>query len=256
MRIGSIMISTHFISVMIMLLSGFGMIPRAFCQTMPEGASRRSAQLSDRFHLNLAYGIGQLEIEVDGDRSLPATPVPGTYEDNQPVSGSFHGGSCRYQRTTLAYLFPFRRQVLFAGMGLENLTLGEGSSPLTKSGGTAAEFQLNALALEFGAVRKLNPFSLVKGMVAYDHFLDGKLRSRYLVRSASSSTAARHAVVEDDITGGGRILLAGTYYFNLTPGLSTGLQVNLQYGLLKFKQRSETSALFGYTFGLHLLLRI
>jgi len=212
--------------------------------------------IKDHFHISIMYGTGQVNLEVDGQRPLRQEPSIDVYEDQQPVNGSFAGGTTRVQRTTFSYLFDADNRTYFSGIGLENLKLGGGGSPLQKSGGTEAEFQLNAMIFEFGASRRLNAFSQAKGTISYDQFLDGKLRTRYLLRSASQPGGSRYAVIEDRVSGGGKLNLSGAYFLNITPGLSAGMQINVQYGVIDFKERPISSAISGYTLGMSFVLRI
>lgn len=230
----------------------------AAAQTASSHGQKEIADLTikDHFHIGIMYGTGQVNLEVDGQRPLRQEPSSGIYEDQQPVSGSFNGGSTRFQRTTFSYLFDVGNRTLFAGVGLENLSLGGGGSPLHKSGGTEAEFRLNAMVFELGAIRRLNVFTQARGSIAYDHFLDGKLRSRYLIRTAAQTGGPRYAVVEDHVSGGGRLNLSGSYFLNITPGLSAGLQISAHYGIVEFRERGSSSAIFGYTLGMCLILRI
>ncbi|MFW7379595.1 MAG: hypothetical protein ACOH5I_12350 [Oligoflexus sp.] len=215
-----------------------------------------TAQVNDHFHISVLYGTGQLSLEVDGNRSLSQEPPFGVYEDQQPVTGSYQSGSTRFQRTTFSYLFNLGQRTMFTSIGLENLKLGSGGTPLIKSGGTEAEFQLNSMVFEIGATRRLSVFSQAKGSISYDQFLDGKLRSRYLLRTAAQSGGPRYTVIEDHVSGGGRLNLTGAYYLNISPGLSAGIQVSGQYGILRFRERGSASAIFGYTMGLSLVLRL
>lgn len=211
---------------------------------------------NERFHISLQYGTGSLDLEVDGQRTLEQEPTSGIYEDNAPVNGSYTGGRLFYNRTSLSYLFQRGGRTYFLGLGLENLELGKSGSPLTKSGGTEASFQLNSLITEFGAIRNFSSLSHAKASISVDTVLDGKLRSRYMVRAASTSGAGRYAVIEDHVASGFRLGIQGGYYINMSPGLSTGVTVNAQYGILNFRERQESSAIFGYELGLCFLLKI
>ncbi len=211
---------------------------------------------NERFHISLQYGTGSLDLEIDGQRALEQEPASGIYEDNAPVNGSYTGGRLFYNRSSLSYLFSRGGRTYFVGLGLENLELGKAGSPLVKNGGTEASFQLNSLITEFGAIRNFSSLSHAKASISIDTVLDGKLRSRYLLRSASQSSSARYAVIEDHVASGFRLGIQGGYFVNMTPGLSTGLTVNAQYGILNFRERQKPSAIFGYELGLSFILKI
>ena len=105
-------------------------------------------------------------------------------------------------------------------------------------------------------MRRLSAFTQASGSIAVDHFLAGKLRSRYLTRSAEQTGGPKYAVIEDQLASGNRLSFNGDYSVHLSPGLSLGLRLSAQYGSFKLSQRTQRSAIFGYTFGVKLLLRI
>ncbi|WP_141735737.1 hypothetical protein [Oligoflexus tunisiensis] len=208
------------------------------------------------FQLSINYGMGSLTLEANGERTLPKAASPVTYEDGQPVSGTYANGSVKQLRTVASMLLPFRGRSFVLGIGLEDLDVGVAGSSLSKAGGTEGSFHMNSLILEAGALRNFNRWGQALVTMSYDHALGGKLRSRYITKSIRSDAAQNYAIVNDSLVSGGRLSITGNYQFNLLPGFSFGIFTSAQYGSIAFVDRNQRSFIYGYTTGLSLMLKI
>lgn len=208
------------------------------------------------FQLTINYGTGSLTLETNGKRNLTRPANTEAYEDGQPVSGTYAEGSVKQLRTIASAILPLRNRTYMLGLGLENLDIGVGGTPMSKTGGTEGSLHMSSVVFEAGALRSFNRWGQALVSVSYDHTLGGKLRSRYQAQTARAGTTSSFATVEDQIQSGSRLTIAGNYQFHLLPGFAMGLFTAAQYGVIRFEDRKEASSIYGYTLGLSLLLKI
>ncbi len=205
---------------------------------------------SENFHLSFQYNSGTFNLNLADPNSLDIEPQSGLYEDGKPVSGIFSGGGLREFRTSLSLLWPFKSQLYSTGIGLSNLELGSPGPHMTK-GSSSTSLHINAFTTEFAVLKKIPDFGYTVGSINFDTLIDGRLRSQYLIRSDGST-----ATIENSLESGYKIGIKGEYHLNFSAGLSIGINGGLQYGVLKVKNYMGKSSLFGFSYGMNLLLLI
>ena len=205
---------------------------------------------SEKFHVFMVYNNGSLNLDLGAPKTLPETPQSGLYSDNSPASGSFSGGSMREFRSVLALLFTRRKQLFHAGIGLSNTELGKPGPDLTK-GLASTSLHINSLSTEISVLRKIPRFGYTKGTLVLDTMIDGRIRTEYDTNADGST-----AIIDSKLKSGFKLSITGEYHINITEGLSIGMNTGIQYGVITFDNRKNTSSLYGLTYGLAILLRI
>ena len=228
---------------------------QAQAQKPPESDQAAYIEEFESYQFQIAYKVGNLSAEIAGDRALEETPQAAVYEDNQPVTGTFSGGSVSQIRSSLSSISStLEKARQFWGLGVDNLTAGTTSNPMEKSGGSTATLQITSLYLHYGILKDINKYSQVSAQVAYDHMMFGKFRSRYLINSGGGTQ--NYGVIEDYLTSGYKLSISGNYLLNINSGLGFGMVAGIQIGKYKLESRSEDSAISGFNFGLTTVLRL
>ena len=219
-------------------------------ESSSQSIKNQSLTFGENFHFSIAYNLSSLTLDLSEPSSLPVTPQSGLYPDQAPASGTFAGGDAHEIRSILGLLFSKSQQLFHIGLGLSHFEIGRSGAQL-KKGSSSANLHMNALTTELAIIRKLPRIGYVKGVVALDTMIDGRLRNTYDTASGGSS-----AILDQRLTSGFRMTIGGEYHFNITSALSVGLQASLFYGTMSFEERSQQSSLYGISYGLLSLLRI
>ena len=207
------------------------------------------------FQFGVQYSRPTLTLEIAGSRNLAKSPDLDAYEDQQPITGTYKGGSALSIKTVASVFLGKGPTHYSLGAGLENLELGL-QQWMSKSGPSEARFQMNSIVLELGIQRELNEWVETLLNIYLTQSLDGKLQSRYLSYSSLADTLATKVLVDDALTSGTRLGFNGQYLFNIVPSLAFGVGLSAEYGVLKFSTRESASNIFGYSWAFLILMKI
>ena len=219
------------------------------------GAAGDSKPAESRAGIDLFYGMGAPVMQMPSRSTLPNPPPAGTYEDDEPVTGTYQGGSTAHTRMIASILLPSSPQIFEVGIGIDSIEIGGAGAKMKKVGGTTGEFALESLVFHGGVSRHLGNWFLVRGAISYDQALYGTLRSRYVLRRGADGTE-HFAVIEDQVKSGQKLTFSCQYLINAAKAFYLGPVFDVFYGALKFKQRSDVAALHGMTYGWMFLFQI